>query len=160
MRRLEAIEEIMNTVTNEIVVSSCGKISREVFSIKDRSKNFYNMGAMGSTLGIGIGLAISLPKQKIVVIIGDGEALMNLENLVMLNYLQKEKNMKNLDLYILDNNIYDSTGGQKTLSKSIDFRLLCFCKVIFCGDSIFDAPRIPLQPCDIKERFMNAIKEK
>ncbi len=176
MRRINAIRNIMDTITDEIVISSCGKISRELYYVKDRPKNFYVQGSMGSTLPIGIGVSLAKPNKKVVVIIGDGEALMGLDTLVLLKKLQKRhkneyvpfgdlqaanniiiKNRFNLDLYILDNGKYASTGGQKTISNFVDFRLLCDCKVIFCGDSKIKVPRIDITHKEIKERFMNAI---
>ena len=48
-----AIKEIMDKVTDECVITSCGYISREVYEIRDRPRNFYVLGAMGSALGIG-----------------------------------------------------------------------------------------------------------
>jgi len=156
MQRIEAIRNIMNTVDDSsIVISSCGKISREVFYVKDRPKNFYVQGSMGSSLAIGIGISLCKP-EKVVVIAGDGEILMSLGTLVLLNKLQKEKKV-NIDLYILDNNKFQSTGGQKTCSDAVEFRLLCDCKVIFCSDSEVEVPRISIPHKEIKERFMNAI---
>jgi len=143
-----------NIKDDEILLTSCGMISREVYEIKDRPKNFYNQGAMGSTLGIGIGVAINKPDMKVKVIIGDGEALMSMDTMVLL----KKLDLKNLELFILDNNKYDSTGGQSTISDAVDFRLLCYCKVIFCSDSKTKVPRIDIPHVKIKERFMNAIK--
>jgi len=158
MRRENAIQNIMNQVTDEIVVTSAGKISRETYAIKDRPRNFYVQGSMGASLGIGIGLALSKPDMVVVVIAGDGEILMNLDTLVLLNKLQKEDKVKNLKLFILDNNEYQSTGGQKTCSDAIDFRLLCDCKVIFVKRGGSDVPRIGISHKKIKERFMDAIK--
>jgi len=157
MERIQAIRDIMNTVTDEIVVSSCGKISREVFFIKDRPENFYVQGSMGATVPIAIGLSLCKPEKYVVAIVGDGEILMNLGTLVLLSSLQKEKKVK-IDLYILDNNKYQSTGGQKTVSDYIEFRHLCDCKVIFCADSKKEVSRISMPHKEIKERFMNAIK--
>jgi len=156
MERLQAIKHIMDTVTDEIVISSCGKISREVYFALDRNENFYNQGAMGSTLPLSIGVALCKPDKKVIVIIGDGEALMSLGSLVLLNKLQKD-NKVNITLYILDNNQYQSTGGQKTCSDAVKFRLLCNCFVIFCKDSKEDVPRIPIPHFKIRRRFMNAI---
>ena len=157
MKRIDAIKDIMDTFTDEIVVSSCGRISREVFFVKDRPLNFYVMGSMGAALGIGIGVALNT-KRKVVVIAGDGEILMNLGTLVLLKNLQDRYELKNLTLFILDNNCYQSTGAQPTVSHSVDFRLLCDCKVIFCGSDDNDVPRITMTHKEIKERFMDAIK--
>jgi len=157
MKRIDAIKELMNSITDELVVTSAGKISREVFYIKDRPENFYVQGSMGATVGIGIGVAVIKPNKKVVVIAGDGDVLINLDNLVLLNKLQKDGLIKNLTLYILDNNQFQSTGGQKTCSDAVDFRLLCDCFVIFCDDKGIDVPRISISHNKIRERFMNAI---
>jgi len=154
MERNEAIKCIMDSVTDDIVVSSCGMISREVFAVKDRPRNFYVQGSMGATLPIAIGLALSKPNQKVVAIVGDGETLMNLGTLV----LMKKLDLKNLELFILDNNQYETTGGQQTCSDSIDFRTLCYCKVIYCSKSKEKAPRISISHGEIRRRFMEAIK--
>ena len=79
----------MNTVKeNDVVFSSCGKISREVYYVKDRSRNFYVMGSMGCCLSTAIGFAICKPKIKVISICGDGEILMSLGTLVLLNKIQ------------------------------------------------------------------------
>jgi len=156
MQRIDAIKEIMDTVTDEIVISSCGKISREVYAICHRNKNFYVQGSMGAALPIGIGVALCKPDKKVIVIAGDGEILMSLGTLVLLNKLQKE-NKVNIDLYILDNNQYQSTGGQPTCSEAVDFTKVCNCKVIFCSESKKDVPRIDIPHYKIRRRFMNAI---
>ena len=153
MQRLEAVKEIMNNVTDELVITSAGKISREVFHTRDRPENFYVQGSMGAALGIGIGVALNT-KKKVIVIAGDGECLMNLDTLV----LMKKLNLPNLELIILDNNEYQSTGGQKTISDAIDFRLICYCKVIFCKDSKEEVPRIDIKHKQIKRRFMETVK--
>jgi len=154
MRRLEAVRYIMNTIEDEIVVSSAGKISREVYYVKDRPRNFYVQGSMGSALGVGIGIALSRPDRHVLVIAGDGEVLMNLGTLV----LMKKLDLENLELYILDNNQYQSTGGQKSISDAVEFRCLGYCKVIFCKESEKEVPRISVPHNEIKERFMEAIK--
>jgi len=155
MQRIEAIKNIMNSITDDIVVSSAGMISREVYAVKDRPRNFYVQGSMGATLPIAIGLALSETKEKVIAIVGDGEILMNLGSLV----LMKKLDLKNLELYILDNNQYQTTGGQPTCSDAIDFRLLCYCKVIYCSESKEKVPRIELEHEEIRRRFMEAIRE-
>ena len=50
IRRIDAIKKIMDSVTDEVVISSTGMISREVYKVKDRSRNFYVLGSMGSAL--------------------------------------------------------------------------------------------------------------
>ena len=153
MKRKSAINCIMRTVKKDtVVITSTGMISREVYQTKDRDLNFYMQGSMGNALAIGIGIALNTNK-KVVVISGDGAALMSLGTSVLFDGL----NLPNLVHYILDNNCHATTGGQPTCSRYADF-----------GHSIKwlvsnekgDAPRIPLSPKQITERFRNALLDK
>ena len=155
MNRTDAVKCIMGSVTNQLVISSAGKISREVFNIKDRPENFYVQGSMGAALGIGIGVAMTIPlNRKVIVIAGDGESLMNLGTLA----LMKKLNLPNLDLFILDNNQYQSTGEQKTISDAIDFRTLCNCRKVSIEDGGSEPPRINIPCAEITRRFMDAVQ--
>lgn len=157
MNRIDAIKSMMKHIKkNEVVITSCGKISRETFNVKDRPLNFYVQGSMGASLGIGIGIALQRPDIKVTVIAGDGEILMSLGTLV----LMKKLKLKNLHLYILDNNCYQSTGGQPTCSDAIFFDTMrSWWKVdtIQIKKESKEVPRIDVQHKEIKERFMNAI---
>ena len=113
----------MDEITDELVICSTGMISREVYALKDRPENFYVMGSMGASLGIGIGVALHT-KQKVVVIMGDGDILMSLGTLVLANKLK----IPNLRIIIMDNNCYSSTGCQPTCSDAVDFTKIANCK--------------------------------
>ena len=154
MNRTKAIEEIMTPLKRELVVSSVGMISREVYAVRDRPRNFYVMGSMGASLGIGIGLALNTSEQ-VLVIAGDGEILMSLGTLVLLNKLR----LPNLRLVILDNNCYQTTGGQRTCSDAVDFTDICshHCYVINVECTKRTVGRITI-PCEeIAKRFRNVI---
>ncbi len=72
--------------------------------------------------------------------------------------LHKKLNPPNLFHYILDNNCHSSTGGQPTCSDAVDFEKLApNTKVIKVEKGKGDAPRIPLSPKKIAERFKNAV---
>ena len=116
MKRYEAIEVISQSLDgSELVVSSTGMISRELFTIKDTPRNFYMLGSMGLASSIGLGLALSLPEVQIVVIDGDGSVLMNMGSLATIGHFAP----KNLIHIVLDNEAHDSTGGQATVSGTI-----------------------------------------
>lgn len=156
MRRIEAIRKIVEDLKgDELIVSSTGMISRELYAVKDRPGNFYMEGSMGSALGIGLGIAINSP-HKVIVISGDGACLMSLGTLV----LHKELDPKNLKHYILDNNCHATTGGQITCSGAVDFsKLAPNTVVIKVSNERGDAPRIPLPPKQILKRFMEFIRK-
>lgn len=154
MRRIDAIRQIMDSVTDELVISSAGMISRELFAVKDRPGNFYMMGSMGACLGFGIGIALNT-EREIIVLAGDGEILMSLGTLVLMNKLD----LPNLKLIILDNNSYQSTGGQKSCSDAVDFIQICKnnCKVFNIDLECSDTPRISISHGDIAKRFYNEV---
>ena len=88
MRRLEAIRRLAAAWTDELVVATTGMISRELFVARDRVENFYMCGSMGCALGIGLGVALVRPGRKVVVLDGDGAALMSLGSLALAGWAE------------------------------------------------------------------------
>jgi len=118
MIRFEVIKEIMEVVTDELIICNLGHPSQELFAIKDCDKNFYMLGSMGLASSIGLGLAMSITK-KVIVIEGDGSILMNLGSLATIGANQP----KNYILIIIDNESYGSTGFQPTFTaKGVDLK--------------------------------------
>jgi len=116
MKRYEAIEVITQSLNgNELVISSTGMLSRELFAIKDTPPNFYMIGSMGLASSIGLGLALSLPEKQIIVIEGDGSILMNMGSMATIGHFAPQ----NLIHIVLDNEAHDATGGQATLSNTV-----------------------------------------
>ena len=153
MNRIDAITKIMEGVKDELIISTTGMISRELYAVCDRPGNFYMMGSMGCALGIGLGLALNL-ESRVIVISGDASALMSLGTMA----LHKKLNPPNLKHYILDNRCHSTTGGQPTCSDAVDFQNLAPNTVIMkISSEKGDVPRIPLSPKQITERFKNEI---
>jgi thiamine pyrophosphate-dependent acetolactate synthase large subunit-like protein len=69
----------------------------------------YVPSAMGQGPSLGLGLALAQPERGVIVINGDGCTLMNLGCLVTL-----AQHPANLYLLIVDNGLYEVTGGQPT----------------------------------------------
>jgi len=65
---------------------------------------------LGSGSSIGLGLALVLPHQKIIVLDGDGAVLMNLNGLVTLGRMRP----RNLIQIVFDNKMYECSGGVPT----------------------------------------------
>lgn len=123
LSRFEAIKIIKEGLKNKSVfISTNGNSSRESFAIAD-TPDFYMMGSMGHAFSIGAGaiwgLAERDKKLKIVVLDGDGGCLMHLGSLSLVG-LEKIKE-SNLVYVVLDNESYESTGSQPSLSTGIDF---------------------------------------
>jgi thiamine pyrophosphate-dependent acetolactate synthase large subunit-like protein len=67
----------------------------------------YIPSAMGHGPGLALGLALSQPGRGVIAVHGDGGTLMNLGCLVTL-----ASNPANVHLIVLDNGLYEVTGGQ------------------------------------------------
>ena len=102
---------------NEAVIATTGKTGRELFTIADRPGHLYVVGGMGTASAIGLGIARALPRQQVVVLDGDGAALMKLGAMATVGWYQP----KNFLHVILDNEQHDSTGGQHTASSTVSF---------------------------------------
>ncbi len=119
LKRAEAIEIITKHLKgDEYVIATTGMPSRELFNIYDRSKNFYMQGSMGHAASIGLGVALSRPKKKVVVLDGDGAVLMHLGILSSVGHYQP----KNFCHIVLDNESYETTGDQDTTSSTTNFK--------------------------------------
>lgn len=114
--RREAVGLIMEILTAQAaVVATTGKISRELYASGDRENNFYMVGSMGCASALGLGLALAQPQRRVVIIDGDGACLMKLGNLATIGHYRP----RNLIHLVLDNESYDSTGGQATASSTM-----------------------------------------
>lgn len=109
MKRQEAISIIMTTVGHQdVVVSTTGLISREIFEKFDSERSVYVPGSMGLVSSIGLGLATAQPEKKVVVIDGDASLLMNLGSIVTIG----NKQPINLLHIVLDNGVYASCSEE------------------------------------------------
>ena len=98
------------------LVATTGKCGRELFTIADRPQHLYLVGSMGGASGLGLGVALNTAK-RVVVLDGDGAALMKLGAFATVGAYRPP----NLLHLVLDNGVHDSTGGQATVSASVDF---------------------------------------
>ena len=115
--RYRAIATIMAHIgSDDLLLSTTGMISREVFMTNDRPGNFYMIGSMGLLSALGLGLALLTPEQRVVILEGDGSALMSLGTLPLI----ATECPANLMHIILDNEAYESTGAQPSISAQVD----------------------------------------
>lgn len=108
-RRL-VISELLKERENSLIVNGLGGTCWDVASLGDNDLNFYVWGGMGNACMIGLGLALSQPDKKVIVITGDGEMLMGIGSLATIALKQP----KNLSIVVFDNELYGETGNQKT----------------------------------------------
>ena len=143
MNMRDAIAKLTPLFKDEYLICANGYISRDTFNADDRAQNFYMLGSMGQASSIGLGLALARPSKKIVIFDGDGNLLMNLGILTMIAHLKP----KNLVHVVFDNECYDSTGGQPSISAEINLADVARS----CGISNVDK-------CELGEDFVDVFK--
>jgi phosphonopyruvate decarboxylase len=187
MTRTEALQLILETLAgDEALIATTGKTGRELFTIADRPNHLYVVGGMGTASAIGFGVAHARPRQPVVVVDGDGAALMKLGTLATIGYYQPA----NFLHLLLDNESHDSTGGQRTSAGVTSFAAVAAAtnyRHAFAADrgedvreavkelrhcpgpnllhvkirrgSPRDLGRPTVKPHEVKERFMNFLRE-
>lgn len=178
LKRKDALENIMKSIDDELIIANIGFPSRELYDIKDRDETFYMIGSMGLVSSIGLGVALRTDK-KVVIIDGDGAFLMNMGSVVTVI----KQNPKNLTWIVINNGAYGSTGNQETYAKDLDltkiaesvgfnaydFNDINLKNIINKEECSFvnysvrpgnaKASIIPFSPIEIKDRFMKKVSE-
>lgn len=112
-----AIAEALNT--EDVIISTTGKTSRELFEHRKRNKqlprDFYTVGSMGCSASIALGIAMQKQDKKVYVFDGDGAVIMQMGALASIGHY----NPKNLIHIVFDNQCHDSTGGQPTVCSTV-----------------------------------------
>jgi sulfopyruvate decarboxylase subunit beta len=110
MLRVDALQAIYPDIEDKVVVTIMGAVAVELYQLGHKEHFFYLEHAMGLASSMGLGLALAMPEQKIVVIDGDGSLLMNLGTLsTMARYRPG-----NLLHIVFDNESLLSVGGFPT----------------------------------------------
>jgi thiamine pyrophosphate-dependent acetolactate synthase large subunit-like protein len=112
--RREFVQKLLIDRENLLVVSGLGSPTYDVAACGDHPLNFYLWGAMGSAAMIGLGLALAQPALRVLVLTGDGEALMGLGSLATIGVKQPA----NLVIVVLDNQHYGETGMQPSHTRA------------------------------------------
>jgi sulfopyruvate decarboxylase subunit beta len=107
MKRAECIGMLYPELDDKLVVTIMGACAQELYDLGHKENFFYLQHAMGLASSIGLGLAMHLPRERIVVLDGDGSVLMNLGTLATMARYRPG----NLVHIIFDNGSLLSTGG-------------------------------------------------
>jgi sulfopyruvate decarboxylase subunit beta len=114
MLRLDCLRSIYSELENCLVVTIMGAVAAELHSLGHRPNFFYLQHAMGLASSTGLGLALCLPEQRVIVFDGDGSLLMNLGSLsTMARYRPR-----NLVHVVFDNESLLSVGGFPTATST------------------------------------------
>lgn len=136
---------------DQIVITSMGS-AREWPKLSEHPLDFlYVPSTMSGAVPLALGLALAQPAREVLVCTGDGSLLMSLGCLVTV----VDSGTSNLTIVLLDNGVYEITGGQKTaaannnvdfadLARAVGFRTVaCFVDDLEwrgCASDVFSLP--------------------
>jgi phosphonopyruvate decarboxylase len=121
MVREKIIEHITDVSGEDIVVSTTGKASRELFEIRERrgqthGSDFLTVGSMGHSSSIALAIAKEKPDRKIWIIDGDGALLMHMGAMALLG-VNAPRNVVHV---VINNGAHETVGGLPTVAEKID----------------------------------------
>ncbi len=100
------------------VVTALGNAPYLWAVVRDAPENFYLEDAMGLALPLALGLSISRPDRKVVVV--EGSLLMHMGKLVTVGAVAPE----NLTILLIQNGMHAASGGQALTRDDLDFAAL------------------------------------
>jgi sulfopyruvate decarboxylase subunit beta len=110
LTRLDALKAVYQHLEHRVVVTIMGAVTVELQSLGHRPNFLYLQHAMGLASSIGPGIALARPEHRVVVLDGDGSALMNLGGLTTM----ARHRPPNLLHVLFDNESLASIGGFPT----------------------------------------------
>lgn len=114
---IDALRVLAEVVQDDQIVVTNQGSSRLWPTLRRRDLDFhFNPSTMGGAIPLGLGLALAQPNREVVVVSGDGSLLMSLGSLVSVVAAR----VTNLTIVLLDNGLYEVTGGQQTPATSVD----------------------------------------
>lgn len=125
LNREDAVSEILrNTTENDIIVSTTGKTSREVFEWRANNNSghrndFLTVGSMGHANQIALGIALNT-ERTVICLDGDGALLMHLGSVATIG----NSKARHFIHIVINNGVHDSVGGQPTIALDIDITMI------------------------------------
>lgn len=114
---LSALKDYARSQDSLVLLATTGLTGRELYELGHSDRQFYMVGSMGCISAIGMGLALTRKDLKVIAIDGDGALLMRMGNMATVGALGPD----NFCHLVFDNQAHESTGGQETVAKSVDF---------------------------------------
>ena len=110
---------------DDCFVSTTGKLSREVFEIRetrkeDHSRDFLTVGSMGHASMIALGIAEAKPERRIWCLDGDGAVMMHLGALPLI----AQRAPTNFVHTVIDNGAHETVGGMPVCSGALNLTAL------------------------------------
>jgi thiamine pyrophosphate-dependent acetolactate synthase large subunit-like protein len=110
LERRHVVSELLKDREDAVVVTGLGSPTYDVAAVSPSERNYYLWGAMGGAAMMGFGLALAKPELHVIVVTGDGEALMGMGALATIGAFKPA----NLSIIVLDNEHYGETGMQQS----------------------------------------------
>lgn len=120
--REEAIGMVLDSLKgSDIVVSTTGKISRELYEERKKrgeqsGRDFLTVGSMGHASQIALGIAHQKKNRQVYCLDGDGATIMHMGGLATVGWIAPA----NLTHIVLNNRAHESVGGQASAAGAID----------------------------------------
>lgn len=151
MLREDAIRCITEVSKSDIIISTTGKTSRELFEIRENGGqshkyDFLTVGSMGHTSSIALEIALNKKNKRVWCIDGDGSLLMHMGSMALIG----AKSPRNYIHVIINNEAHESVGGQPTIAKSLNLEniaLGCGYKAVY---SVSEISELKMILCDIE----------
>ena len=121
MEREEIIRHIARITGDDLIVSTTGKASRELFEIRvangqGHQYDFLTVGSMGHSSSIALGVALNRPDRKIWCLDGDGAVLMHMGAMALIG-ANKPTNLVHI---VINNGAHETVGGMPTVAMHLD----------------------------------------
>ena len=123
LTRERAIEIISEKFAGDIIISTTGKASRELFEIRERrgeahGSDFLTVGSMGHSSSIALSVALQKKGSRIVCIDGDGACIMHMGSMAVAGNIAPE----NLVHIVLNNGSHETVGGEPTAARGLSLK--------------------------------------
>lgn len=122
LSRERALQILIDAIDkNSVIVSTTGKLSRELFEYRETLKeghnaDFLTVGSMGHSSSIALGIAIEKYSKKVFCFDGDGAFIMHMGAISNIGAIAPP----NFVHVVFNNGAHESVGGQPTLGFGID----------------------------------------
>lgn len=121
MLREDIVRHIVKYSQEDLIVSTTGKASRELFEIREalnmqHKYDFLTVGSMGHSSSIALGVAINKPEKKVWCIDGDGAVLMHMGAMALIGNISPD----NMVHIVINNMSHETVGGMPTASEKLN----------------------------------------
>ena len=120
-------EEVVNLFIDamkedDIVVSTTGKLSRELFEAREarnqgHERDFLTVGSMGHSSMIAMGIAMNKKDRRVFCLDGDGAILMHMGSMAVAG----SSHLANYVHVLFNNGAHETVGGLPTVSSHVDY---------------------------------------